>query len=92
MQRLFGAGFRALAAENALCSVFTFAGFFIDLRIHEADLQALAAVNNTLILIAVDAQERETAHRLEEHRDGAQILAERTVLSLKANANAMPAA
>ena len=79
MQRLFRAGLCAFVAENTLCSVFPLAGLFIDLHIHGADPQTLAAVN-TLIFVAVDAQEREVAHRLEEHRDGAQILAECTII------------
>ena len=34
MQRLFGADLRAFIAENALCSIFSPAGFFINLHIH----------------------------------------------------------
>ena len=79
MQRFCGAGFRTLIAKDALRSVFPFAGLFVDLHIHGADAQALAAVD-AFVLVAVDAQERKVAHGLEEHRDGAQIFAERTVI------------
>ena len=34
MQRLFGADLRAFIAKNALCSIFSPAGFFINLHIH----------------------------------------------------------
>ena len=56
MQRLFGADLRAFIAENALRSVFSPAGFFIDLHVHGTDSQAFAAVN-AFILVAVYAQE-----------------------------------
>lgn len=79
MQRLFRTGLCAFVAKNTLRSVFPLAGFFIGLHIHGADPQALATVN-AFILITVDTQEREVAHRLEEHCDGAQIFAERTVI------------
>ena len=54
MQRLCGTGLCALVAENTLRSVFPLAGFLVDLHIHRADAQALAAVD-ALVLIAVDA-------------------------------------
>ena len=79
MQRLGGAGPRAFVAEDALRSVFPFAGFLVDLHVHRADPQALAAMD-ALLLIAVDAQQGKIAHRLEEHRNGTQILAERPVV------------
>ena len=71
--------FRAFIAENALRSVFPFAGFFVDLHVHGTDPQTLPAMN-ALILIAVDAQQRKIAHGLEKHRDGTQILAERPII------------
>ena len=41
--------------------------------------QAFAAVD-ALTLVAMDPQQGEIAHGLEEHRDGAEILAERPVI------------
>ena len=79
MQRLCGTGLCALVAENTLRSVFPLAGFLVDLHIHRADPQTLAAVD-ALVLIAVDAQQRKIAHGLEKHRDGTQILAERPII------------
>ena len=79
MQRFCGADLCALVAEDALRSVFPFTRFFVDLHVHGADAQALAAVN-ALILITVDAQKRKKAHRLEEHRDGTQVFTERPVI------------
>ena len=79
MQRLCGTGLCALVAENTLRSVFPLAGFLVDLHIHRADPQALAAVD-ALLLVAVDAQQRKVTHRLEEYRDRTQILAERPVI------------
>ena len=79
MQRLCRACLRALIAEDTLRSVLTPAGFLVDLHIHGADAQALAAVN-AFAFITVDAQQRKVAHGLEEHRDGAEILAERAII------------
>ena len=79
MQRLCGTDLRAFIAENALRSVFPFAGFFVDLHVHGADSQTLPAMN-ALILIAVDAQQRKVAHGLEKNRNRTQILAERTII------------
>ena len=79
MQRFCGADFRAFIAENALCSVFPFVGFFVDFHIHGADPQALSAMD-AFALVAVDAQERKVTHGLEEHRDGTEIFAERAVI------------
>ena len=79
MQRFCGTDLRAFIAENALRSVFPFAGFFVDLHVHGADSQTLPAMN-ALILIAVDAQQRKVAHGLEKNRNRTQILAERTII------------
>ncbi len=88
MQRFCRAGLRAFVAEDALRSVFPFAGFFIDLNIHGADAQAFAAMD-AIILVAVDAQQRKITHGLEKHRDRAQILTERPViLERKCQSNA----
>ena len=79
MKCFCGTNFRALIAENALHSVFPFAGFFVDLHVHGADSETLPTMD-ALILIAVDAQQRKIAHGLEKHRDGTQILAERPII------------
>ena len=71
--------FRAFIAENALRSVFPFAGFFVYLHVHGTDPQTLPTMN-ALILIAVDAQQRKIAHGLEKNRNRTQILAERTII------------
>lgn len=44
---------------------FPLTGFLINLHVHGADLQTLPAMD-ALILIAVDAQKREIAHRFEK--------------------------
>lgn len=79
MQRFCRADLRALVAEDALRSVFPPAGLLVDFYIHRADQQAFAAAD-TFAFVAMDAQKREIAHRLEKHRDGAQIFAERAVI------------
>lgn len=79
MQRLGGTGFRAFIAKDTLRSVFSLAGFFVDLHVHGADPQALSAVN-AFALVAVDAQQRKIAHGLEKNRDGTKILAKRPVI------------
>ena len=79
MKCFCGTSFRAFIAENALRSVFPFAGFFVDLHVHGTDPQTLPTMN-ALILIAVDAQQRKIAHGLEKNRNRTQILAERTII------------
>ena len=79
MQRLRGTGFRAFVAKDALCSVFSLAGFFVDLHVHGTDPQALPTMD-AFAFIAVDAEQRKVTHGLEEHRNGTKILAERTVI------------
>ena len=79
MQCLCGTHLRALIAEYALCSVFSLAGFPVDLHIHGAGPQALAAVD-AFALIAVDAEQRKVSHGLEKNRNGTKILAERAVI------------
>ena len=79
MQRLCGTHLRALIAEYALCSVFPLTGFLINLHVHGADAQALAAVN-ALILITVDAQKRKITHGLQKYCDRAEIFAECAVI------------
>ena len=79
IQCFCGAGLRAFVAEYALRPVFPFAGFFVDLHIHGADPQTLSAMD-AFALVAVNAQQREVAHGLEEYRDRTQIFAERAVI------------
>ena len=79
MQCFRGADFRAFIAEDALRSVFPSAGFLVDLHIHGADPQTFAAAD-AFAFITVDAQQGEIAHGLEEHRNGAQVFAERAVI------------
>ena len=66
-------------AENALRSVFSLTGLFVDLHIHGADPQAFAAMD-ALILVAMDAQQRKIAHWLEKYRDRTQVFTERPVI------------
>ena len=61
MQRFCGVDLRALVTEDALCTVFPFAGFLVGLYVHRTDPQAFAAID-ALILVAVDAQQGEVAH------------------------------
>ena len=88
MQRFCGAGLRTLVAEDALRPTFPFAGFLIDLYVHGADPQAFAAVN-AFAFVTVYTQHGKIAHRLEKHRNGTQIFAERPViLERKCQSNA----
>ena len=66
-------------AEDALRSIFSFAGFLVDLHVHGTDPQTFAAVD-AFTLVTMDPQQGEIAHGLEEHRDGAEILAERAII------------
>ena len=79
MQCFCGAYLCTFIAENTLCSVFSPAGFPVDGDIHRASLHAFFAVY-AFALITMDAQKRKIAHRLEKDRDGAKILAKRTVI------------
>ena len=78
-QCFFRTNLRAFVAENALCSVLPLAGFFVYLYIHGADPQAFAAVN-AFAFVTVYTQHGKIAHRLEKHRNGTQIFAERPVI------------
>ena len=66
-------------AEDALRSIFSIAGFLVDLHVHGTDPQTFAAVD-TFTLVTMDPQQGEIAHGLEKHRDGAEILAERPII------------
>mgnify|MGYP006903153562 CR=1 FL=1 len=79
MQRLCGTDLRTLVAEDALRSVFPFAGLLVDLYVHGADTQAFPAVD-AFTFIAVDTQQRKIACGCEKHRNRAQIFAECAVI------------
>ena len=79
MQCFCGTDLRAFVTEDALRSIFSFAGFFVDLHVHGADPQTLPAVD-AFALIAVDAQQGEIAHGLEKNRNRAQVFAERPII------------
>ena len=66
-------------AKDTLCGVLAFAGIVVYFHFHRADLQAFAAVD-AFAFIAMDAEQGEVTHRLEENRDGADILAEGTIV------------
>ena len=75
-----GADFCAFVTKNALCPVFSFAGFFVDFHIHGTNPQAFAAMD-AFVFITMDTQKRKVAHWLEKYRNRTQILAECTVIS-----------
>ena len=79
MQCLGGADLCAFVAEDTFRPVFPLAGFFVDLHVHGADPQAFAAVN-AFAFVTVYTQHGKIAHRLEKHRNGTQIFAERPVI------------
>ena len=79
MQCLCGAVFCTLVAENTLCSVFSLAGILVNLNIHWAYFQALAAMN-AFALVTVDAQKRKITHGLQKYCDRAEIFAECAVI------------
>ena len=79
MKCFCGTNFRALIAENALRSVFPFAGFFVDLHVHRTYLQAFTAVD-AFPFVAVNAQQGKITHRLEKCCDRTQVFAECTVI------------
>ena len=66
-------------AEDALRSIFSFAGFLVDLHVHGTDPQTFATVD-TFTFVTMDPQQGEIAHGLEEHRDGTQVFTERPVI------------
>lgn len=66
-------------AQDAFCGIFAFAGIVVDFHFHRAYLQTFAAMD-ALALIAMDADQREIAHRLEEDRDGTDVLAESAIV------------
>ena len=79
MQCLGGADLCAFVAEDTFRPAFPLAGFFVDLHVHGADPQAFAAVN-AFAFVTVYTQHGKIAHRLEKHRNGTQIFAERPVI------------
>ena len=63
-------------------------GIVVYFDFHRTDLQAFAAVD-TLAFVAMDADQREIAHGLEEDRDGADIFAEGAIVLDKASPTPM---
>ena len=71
--------FGALMAQDTLGGIFPFAGIVVHFYIHRTDLQAFAAMD-AFALVAMDAEQGEVAHRLEEDRDGTDILAKGAIV------------
>ena len=78
-QRLHGAHLLAFVAQNALRGVYAITRVFVHLHVHRANFQTFTALD-TLLLIAADTKPGIVAHRLEEDRNRADILAKRTVI------------
>ena len=78
-QSLHRAFLGAFMAQDALCGVFAFAWIFIYLNIHRAHFQAFATLD-AFALVAMDAQQGEVAHRLEEDRDGTDVFAKGAII------------
>ena len=66
-------------AQDTLSGIFPFTGILVHFYIHRTDFQAFVAVD-ALAFVAMDAEQGEVTHRLEEDRDGADILAEGAVV------------
>ena len=79
LQRLHGTLLLAAVAEDALRGVLPLAGVVVHLHVHRTDFQTFAAMN-ALTFVATDAQHGEVTHRLEEDRDGTDVLAEGAVV------------
>ena len=63
LQRFLGANLGASQTGDALCSILAIAGVVAHLNVHGTFLQTLAALD-TLVLVALDAKQREVAHGL----------------------------
>ena len=72
-------GFRTLLTENALCSILATASVFVHLDLHRTHLQTLTTTD-ALVLITLNANQGVIAHRLQEHRYGADVLAEGAIV------------
>ena len=72
-------GLRTLLTEDALCSILATASVFIHLDLHRTYLQAFPTTD-ALVLIALDANKGVIAHELQEHRYGADVLAEGAIV------------
>ena len=79
LQRLYGTFLLASVAENALRGVLALAGVVVYLHVHRTDFQTFAAMD-AFAFVATDAQHGEVTHRLEEDRDGTDVLAEGAVV------------
>ena len=82
-QGFLGADLGASQAGDTLRSILAIARVVAHLHIHGALLQALAALY-ALVLVALDAKQREVAHGLQQDCYRADVLAECTVV-LKEN-------
>ena len=78
-QCFHGTFFDALVSQDALGGVFAFTRILIRLYVHRADFQAFATLD-AFALVAMDAQQGEVAHRLEEDRDGTDVFAKGAVV------------
>ena len=88
LQRLPGAAFHALQTEDTLRSVFSLSGIIRYIYIHRTHPLTLST-GNTFAFVALDPQQGIITHRLQKHRDRADIFAECTVV-LKTKREVMP--
>lgn len=78
-QSIFGTILLAFHAENTLRPVLTLTGIIGYINIHGTYAFTLAA-GNAFLLIAFYPEQRKVTHRLQEHRDGTDILTECPVI------------
>ena len=78
-QGVLGAGAHALHAEDALGAVGAAARVVEHVDLHRTHASALPA-RDAFVVVARDPHQRKVAHRLEEHRDRAHVLAKRAVV------------
>ena len=74
-----GTVLNAFHAENALCTIFPFPGIIGNIYIHWAHAFALSA-RNAFLFVTLYPYKRIIAHRLQEHRDGTNVLTECSVV------------
>ena len=72
-------GLRTLLTEDALCSILANASVLVHLDLHWTGLQAFPTTD-ALVLITLNANQGVIAHRLQEHRYGADVLAEGAIV------------
>ena len=78
-QSFHGALLLAFLAQNAFRGVFALAGVVVHFHLHRADVQTFATMD-ARFLVAADAEQGEVAHGFEENGDGADVLAESSVV------------